>query len=328
MKTARKIIILLAALVAVGAARLPLERSMMADFRETGLMRTEIDIDTRDKIDQTSSAVVLGGLRTLVATFLNLRAHVFFEQQRWDELEETYVTIVDLAPNTRYYWESGAWHLSYNAASYYLHDSDMPSLRRKESWRSFIHRGRTFLERGIRNNPEDWSLHASLAHMLRDPNKLPAFRDQNACLLQAAESYNKAADLGSFSPLLMRRLGFYCLARVEGREEEALQMARSMYENPRHRLPTLKILLYVLECHADPERDVEALALEIYGEPKKAYEALTLHWRRTREGYPMDGVAKGIAQMENRLGVPVLESILSQPPPPPPSLDDWFKNER
>jgi len=327
MKAARKIAILLIVLLVFGAARLSFETRLLEDFRESGLSPRKIDIDTRDRIDQTSSAVVLGGLRTLVATFLNIRAHMFFEEQRWDDLERTFFTIVDLAPNTRYYWEFGSWHLSYNAASYYLLESQLPSLRRRELWRSFILRGRTFLERGIRNNPEDWKLHASLAQLIRDPNKLMAFKDRDACLLEAADAYAKAVELGSRQPMQMTRFRLYCLARVPGHEQEALELARSLHEDRRHRTPTLLMLLYVLECHADPDRDVEKLALEIFGSAEKAYKALTLHWLRTREGFPMDGVALGIARMEGLLGVPLPESVLGRPPQPPPSLDDWFQKD-
>ncbi len=322
----RKYYVLVIALLVMGGIRLPMENAISGELRDLGLHREQLDISTRDKIDQTTYAAAIGGMRTLVATVLSLHAHTLFGEQRWDELSQTYGAIVDFAPRTRYYWEAGAWHMSYNAASHYIHDSSISSHRRRAYWRSYVRRGRDFLELSIRNNPEDWSLHASLAHMLRDPNKLPAFEDRDASMLLAAESYGRAAELGSLTPKRMRRFQFYCLARVAGKEEESLQLARSLYADPSHHRPTLKVLLYALECHADPGRDVEKLALEIFGDPKTAYKALKLHWERTREGYPMDGVAEGLARMENLLGVPMLESILAKPPPPPPSLDDWFKN--
>ena len=136
MNALRKSGILLLALLAFGAARLSFEKHILDEHREHGLAQKAADIETRDKIDQTSSAVALGGLRTLVATFLNIRAHGFFQEQRWNDLERTYHTIVDLAPHTRYYWEFGAWHLSYNAAAYYIHDSELPALRRRGGIRS------------------------------------------------------------------------------------------------------------------------------------------------------------------------------------------------
>ncbi|MEY5013405.1 MAG: hypothetical protein RLY69_1120, partial [Verrucomicrobiota bacterium] len=145
-----KILILVVLLLAFGAARMPYERELGKSLRDAGLFPPTLQIGTRERIGQTSSAVALGGLRTLVATFLNLRAFTYFTERRWDDVEETFNTIVDLAPHTRYYWETGSWHLAYNAASYYINDSKLPPLRRREAWRMSILKGRAFLERGIR----------------------------------------------------------------------------------------------------------------------------------------------------------------------------------
>ncbi|HEX7260381.1 MAG TPA: hypothetical protein VF258_01050, partial [Luteolibacter sp.] len=100
--------ILTAALLAFGAARLPYEAGLAKELRATGLTQKPMEIETRDRIGQTSSAVALGGLRTLVATFLNLRAFSFFEEQKWDQVAETYDSIVVLAPRTAYYWDNGS----------------------------------------------------------------------------------------------------------------------------------------------------------------------------------------------------------------------------
>ncbi len=319
-----KSVLLLALLLLMGAVRMPYEQALTEELRDAGLMREQLELSTRDMIDQTSAVAALGGMRTLVATLLNLRAHVLFERQRWDELEMAYRAIVDLAPRTRHYWETGSWHLAYNAASHYLLDSSIPGMRRREQWRHSIERGRDFLELAIRNNPKDWRLHAALGHLLRDPNKLPAFRERNASLLQAARSYARAIELGSSQPRLMERLRFYCLSRVEGYEQEALELGRELYSDPRHRTPTLLMLVYALECRADPGCDVEALALKLFGDAKSAYEALKLHWQRTREGYPMDGVARGLARLERLLGIPTPQSVLAHPPSPPIGVDQWF----
>lgn len=325
MKPRRKILVLLVAVLVFGGVRLPLEQSLSEELREVGLQRQKLDIGTRDYIDQTSSAVALGGLRTLVASMLDLRAHVFFERQSWDELRKTYDTIVDLAPQTRYYWRSGSWHLAYNAASYYLHDSGLPPLRRRELWRTSIHQGRAFLERGIRNNPDDWSLRANLGLMLIDPNKFVAFRDRQEVFEAAAEAYRKARQ-DSQAPMRLVRFELYALIRVPGREAEALELARRLFANDRrHRTPTLRCLLFVLESHADPERDPGQLALALFGDADKAYEALSRLWLRNRQGYPTHGVARGIAALESMLGIHLPESILGQAPAPPPDPANWFR---
>lgn len=323
MKLWQKSGILGVALLAFGAARMPFEAGLSHDLRTAGLTPPPLEIGTRDKIGQTSSAVALGGLRTLVATFLNLRAFSFFQEQRWDDVADTFDTIVDLAPRTRYYWETGSWHMSYNAASYYLNDSKMPSLRRREAWRASIVKGRAFLERGIRNNPDDWSLYATLGFLLSDSNKFPAFRDVNETFAAAAEAYGKSADTGKALGYV-RRSQFYALARVAGKESEALAMARSLYADEKNHTPTMMVLLLILEAHENPSMDTAKRAIELFGTPEKAYEMLCDHWRRTRERFPVFGVAAALESLEKTLAIPPDKSIFRQPLQPPNSADQWF----
>ncbi|RYD63126.1 MAG: hypothetical protein EOP83_12930 [Verrucomicrobiaceae bacterium] len=324
MKPWQRNSILTVALLAFGAARLPFEAGLGKDLRAAGLVPEAMQIGTREKIGQTSSAVALGGLRTLVATFLNLRAFTFFQEQKWDDVAETYDTIVDLAPKTRYYWETGSWHSAYNAASYYLNDSELPALRRKEAWRASIYRGRAFLERGIRNNPDDWSIKANLGFLLQDSNKFPAFRNNDETFTAAAAAYTSAADTGK-APTYIRRAAFFSLARVKGKEKEALAMARSLYADPQNRVPTLQTLLLVLEAYENPDMDTAARAIEIFGTPEKAYEALSNHWFRTREKFPVYGVAKALESLERQLTISTKDSIFTKPLPPPAGPEAWFE---
>ncbi|RYD20306.1 MAG: hypothetical protein EOP88_15565 [Verrucomicrobiaceae bacterium] len=315
--------ILTVALLAFGAARLPFEAGLSQELRAAGLVPAAMEIGTREKIGQTSSAVALGGLRTLVATFLNLRAFSFFQEQKWDDVAETFETIVDLAPRTRYYWETGSWHSAYNAASYYLNDSELPPLRRKEAWRASIFRGRAFLERGIRNNPGDWSMQANLGYLLQDSNKFPAFRNADETFAAASAAYAKAGE-NKNAPAYVRRAAFFSLARVKGKEKEALALARSLYADRVNRVPTLQVLLLILEAHENPDMDTAARAIEIFGSKESAYEALSNHWFRTRERFPVYGVAKALESLERQLNIPPADSIFNKPPPPPAGPDTWF----
>lgn len=324
MQIWQKSCILGVALLAFGGARMQFEAGLSRELRNAGLFPEKLEIGTRERIGQTSSAVALGGLRTLVATFLNLRAFTFFTEKRWSNVADTFDTIVDLAPRTRYYWETGSWHQAYNAASYYLNDSKLPPLRRREAWRSSIINGRAFLERGIRNNPGDWSLYANLGFLLSDSNKFPAFRDVNKSFAEAADAYGKAAATGK-ALAYTKRFHMYALARVVGREKEALELARSLYaEGPRNHTPTLLVLLLVLEKHQNPSLDTCARAIELYGTPEKAYDALGSHWRRTRERFPVYGVAEGIEGLERKLAIPKEKSVFNEPPPPPYNPEDMF----
>lgn len=315
---------LLVALMVTGLWRMDFEQQLTLELREQALLPVKLEIGTRDHIEQTSAAVAMGGLRTVVASFLNLRSVGHFMNQRWYDLAELYDVIVDLAPHTRYYWDSGAWHMAYNAASFYIHDSSLPPLRRREAWRGYVHRGKTFLEKGVRNNPNDWRLSRSLALLLIDPNKFVAFPNREAAFLEAAEICRQAESSGQASQLIPR-LRLYALARVPGHEREALELAKSLHSrDPRNRTPTLKMLLYVLQCHIAPDSDVGQLALDIFDTEQKAYAALARQWTKTREGYPTDGLARGIVVLEQKLAIPEAESVLKTPPPPPHGAGDWF----
>ncbi len=323
VKSSIKIVVLGIVLLGFGALRFPFEVKLSKDLRVGGLTPAPLEIDTRDKIDQTSSAVVLGGLRTLVATFLNLRAFSYFQEQKWDDVAESFRTIVDLAPRTRYYWETGAWHSAYNAASYYYNDSKLAPLRRREAWRMSIVRGRAFLERGIRNNPDDWRLHSYLGFMLADANKFPAFQDPNATFAASADAYGKAVATGKAMDFT-RRAQLYSLARVKGREAEALALVRSLYATRGNQTPTIKTLLFILEAYQNPQMEMEKRATEIFETPEKAYSALCNQWVRTRELYPVYGIAEALGGLEVTLKKDPNESIFKQPLQSPTMTDDWF----
>lgn len=316
----------MSALVVFGTLRLPFEASLHAELKTARLIPQDLEIGTRDRIGQTSSAVALGGLRTLVATFLNLRAFGFFEAQRWDDVAETFDLMVDLAPKTRYYWEAGTSHSAYNAASYYLNQSKLPPLRRREAWRASVLRGRTFLERGIRNNPRDWSLLRSLGFLLSDTNLFPAFRNPDETFLAAAAAYRRSAATGDALPYV-KRAEFISLARVHGKEREALALGRELYAAKENRAPTVLLLLLVLEVHENPALDSGARAIELFGSAQVAYENLCRYWQRTRELFPVYGVAAALEFLERRLEVPQEKSIFNKSLQRPPDADDWFQND-
>jgi len=317
VKAPVKYSILTAGLLVAGAVRGTWENRLDAEFHAAGLLRANVGANTRDRIGQTSSAVALGGLRTLVATFLNLRAFTFFTEQRWGDVNDTFETIVDLAPDTGDYWETGSWHSAYNASYYYRYDANLPPLRAREEWRQAIFWGKAFLERGIRNNPGDWRLGNALGLLLSDEKKIVDYRG-------AAEAYQKAADTGKAMPFVTRFV-VYCLARVPGQEAVALEKARQLYTIPSNRTSTLLCVLFSLEEKATPSSNPEAHALALFGNPKAAYQALSLYWQ-SRENFPLDGVPAALQGLERRLGIPADKSVLSGKESGKPGAPDWLKN--
>ena len=311
MSSLRKLPILLAILLAAGAIRSPMERGLSKELHAERLLNKPLSIDARDKIGQTSYAVALGGLRTLVATFINLRAYTAFTELRWADLADNYNTAVDLAPHTRYYWESGAWHLGTNAATASKLDESLPKLRRNELWRAYIYQGRAFLERGIRNNPGDWSMQYDLGMMLANPFKAEAFPDRSAAYSAAADAYEAAAKSPN-APSFVARNWFYSVARIPGRESQALAIGEKLYqEDRRNRTPTLRGLIFVLRMHAEPTRDPNKLLSELFSSDENAYFSLSALWLDSRDEYPVDGIAAVLPGLESRLSIPWEKSALN-----------------
>ena len=311
------------AILAAGALRMTFERQITDDLHEAGLLPPKLEQRTGEKIGQTFSAVSLGGLRTLVATFLNLRAFTFFTEQRWGEVGDTFELIVDLAPRTRYYWDTGSWHQAYNAASHYLYGSELPPLRRKANWRASILRGREFLERGIRNNPDDPILKHRLGTLLSDPNKIAAFGDPGEAYELAYKAYMSAASLDN-APGYSRRFALYSLARVPGRENEALALLREIESEGGRLPPTIHGLSYALKYHENPSQPVMALIDSVFPSRDMAYKTLASQWQRTRDRFPLFGVAEAIALLESEFRIAGEASVLRQDLPPPVDTDDYF----
>jgi hypothetical protein len=324
MTQGKKYGVLVLAILAMGAVRLPFERTLTTDLHDARLLPPKLEVRTGEKIGQTFSAVSLGGLRTLVATFLNLRAFAFFSDQRWADVSDTFDTIVDLAPRTRYYWDTGSWHQAYNAASYYLYENTkLPPLRRKLAWRESILKGREFLERGIRNNPEDPILRSGLGVLLSDSNKIAAFESPAKAYEEAYEAFMSAVKTGNARDYA-KRAALYSLARVPGREKEALALALEIKAGQQQLQPTMLGLLYTLQHHENPDRDVLELADSIFSSRKEAYDVLGNQWLRTRDRFPVDGIARIVPLLETELGVPPDRSVLKVPLPSPMNPDDAF----
>lgn len=323
----KRYVILGLAILGTGALRLPFERGLTQDLTHARLIPPKLDVKTSERIGQTFSVVSLGGLRTLVATFLNLRAFGFFTEQKWADVNDTFEVIVDLAPRTSYYWDTGAWHQSYNAASYYLYESDLPALRRELNWRAAVLRGEEFLKRGIRNIPDNPKLYRSLGMLYSDSNKIDAFGDPEEAYRRAYETFSSTPG-SSDRDGMNQRFALYSLSRIPGREVEALELAEEIIKKPSGRTATMLNLLYTLRYFANPEQSVEALIDEVYPDRETAYELLSRQWGRSRDRFPMHGVARAVSLLELELGVPSELSILKQELPSPVRVDDMFPSGR
>jgi tetratricopeptide (TPR) repeat protein len=291
-------------LLVAGIVRMPVEQALTEDLRAQGMLSKPLDLETRKKVGQGFWAVSLGGLRTLVATVLNLRAFSYFEGQKWEQVADTYDTIVQLAPNSAFYWDTGHWHMAYNAAAHYQMDASLPEIRAQAEWRKWILRGTAFLEEATRQNPENALLWKQLGWLYSDPNKLVDYN-------KAAEAYGKAIEIGGTMPYVSRAR-LYALARTDEGIDQALPLLRELEQEPGGNVPTMKCLRFALEMRENPSRDAHLLALDVFGSTQRAYDHLGNYFLGVRDNFPMNGVAAELRRLESDLAIPAEESIFNE----------------
>jgi uncharacterized protein HemY len=207
-----------------------------------------LSIDLRERIGQAGFLAALSGFRSPLAAILWIKAHTAWENTEWGRMAGLFETVTTLQPRSLTYWDMAAWHMAWNASVAALQNEKQPSeALRVRAQRAYIQLGKSFLERGILNNPDRPELHVQLGVLLRD--KL-----EDHCT--AAEEFLKAAKFPD-APLYAARFAGYEMAKCPGREREAYDYLRRLYQaGEKQRLPTLINLLRKMENDLDiPQAD-------------------------------------------------------------------------
>lgn len=265
----------------------PLQKHLIAEEEQSHLLPPVFlshGDKTTPRLEQQLSFVALGGLRSLVAAFLSINAHQQFMGRDWGNVENRYKQIVSLAPQNDYYWDTGSWHLAYNAAADSKEDTSLRPTERNIRYKSYIEKGRDFLREGIRNNPEDWFLHARLASLLSDQYRRP---DHAA----AVEEYRKALKLGA--PASLNRTELYSLAKISGREKEAYEKCKQLFEDKENRVPTVQSLFYALQNNQKITAPARIPITRIFSSPKSASWSLK-HYFLMQNEYPKTGIEEAV----------------------------------
>jgi tetratricopeptide (TPR) repeat protein len=213
-----------------------------------------MNLDLREKVGQLGFVAALSGFRAIVADFLFIQAHVAWERTEWGRVLFLFRQVTTLQPHVPLFWDMAAWHMAWNASAAAMNDSSQPRMAlRVKAQREYFSLGKDFLERGIKNNPDKPELYEALARLYRDK-----YNDHE----QASEFYGKAAALrGAHS--YDKRFSAYELSYCEGREREAYERLRALYNaSEKEHLPTLIKRLKFLEGKLDippdqriPERE-------------------------------------------------------------------------
>ena len=235
------------AILVFGVMKLPAERAIFAQHRQQHLTAVEFNLDLREKLGQLGFVAALSGFRAAVADILFIQAHVAWERTEWGRVLSLFRQVTTLQPHSVLFWDTGAWHMAWNAATAAINDPNQPRVAlRVKAQRDYFALGKDFLERGIRNNPDKPQLYEALARLYQEK-----YHDHE----QAFEYYAKAASLPGAHGY-DKRFATYELSYCEGREHEAYERLRQLYDlGEKERLPTLVARIKFLENKLNVPQD-------------------------------------------------------------------------
>ena len=310
---AHVILVVLGGLVAHGLLRWPMESALTKEWRASHVLGPELDLDLREKLGQNAFAAALGGARSVVASIENLRAFTAWQDRDWALVEQRFRLVQQLQPRVPDYWDTGAWHMAYNASGYYRFDWRGPrgennpaalERLRMDYWRQYILKGQEMFADGIRNNPESWTLAEKAALLHSDVYKIADHR-------KAAAYYEHAAAIEGSPQRIPRFLG-YELSFLPDRRREALDLFTRLYhEAPVNHVPTLLATLLDLQCEFGIPPG-ERVPLEKFGSSRReSYENLREYLRhlRSRKGEISPAFFAFLQELEKELGIPMPERI-------------------
>lgn len=153
----KRVLVIVALLALAVAAKGPWEDALRRSRGAHRLGAGEaISVKLRARLGQNLAVALLSGFRGIVADFVWLGAHSAWEDQKWYKMREGIELAVVLQPHSISFWDIGAWHFAWNASYGESVNPKYPSdAYRLKVQRDWILAGKTFLEQGILNNPDN-----------------------------------------------------------------------------------------------------------------------------------------------------------------------------
>jgi len=233
----KKVRLIAGLILVVGLIKMPLESGLVRSMQEDGFHRPMPQSTLSQQIGVQGSIGLLGGLRYMVATFLELQTidHWIARPPEWEKLADDYELVTMLQPQDEESWSTFAWHLAYNAVAWYKFDDEenLPVVRQALE-KEYLDRGREMLLRGIDWNPESYLL-------IRDLATLYEHKYEDSC--KAAEWYYRASQLED-APSFLYRFYAYNLAKCPGKEEEAYKVLMGLYEQGKGVLKRQRVMIW------------------------------------------------------------------------------------
>lgn len=230
-----KLVIAAAILVAGGALRLPLERDFSNDLRQRQLAEEPLNLSLREQLGQSAFIALLGGFRSLVASYVELGHLTARQEGDWAKVEAAYALCTQLQPREYHYWDFRAQAFFPEAyEEFYYRDHAKGAI---DEWlqQQYVDRSLEVQKEGLRHLPGESRLMWAIARTCQD---FP--RNKKANHAEAAYWFKKSYDANP-RRWYLRNSWIYCLARDK--------------ENPEHRLQAWPLLLDMYNSGEPPQGD-------------------------------------------------------------------------
>jgi hypothetical protein len=180
----RKLIAVLVLIVPVWLM-LPLSQHIRSERLALKYGGANVNRKLRLDLGQGMAIALLAGFRGVVADFIWIQSHGYWELKEWLRQYRDMEVVVTLQPQSTLFWDTGAWHMAWNIGYAVSVDTNVytqaQGLKRQREW---WERAESFLKRGIDNIPNRYNLYFSLGWLYNEK-----FKDY--CL--AAQYFEKAA---------------------------------------------------------------------------------------------------------------------------------------
>lgn len=243
----------------------PLRTHLQEQEKAARLKLPPPDYEHTDALSQQLALFGLGGLRTFAAEMLCVDATNAWLQQDWPRARHRWEQITTLCPNRVNYWIRAARDMAKNAVAWVNQNEQMDAHALAVLRKDYLDSAEKFLLEGIANNPQNALLWLEMGAFDEDLARRTNFT-------RAAEDYRRAVELGA-SPMY-KRWEFYNLCRIRGREQEAWELGRRLYEEERHRSPSLRCLLVVLQNKLQVPAEQQLNPEQLFGSRERAIKFL------------------------------------------------------
>jgi hypothetical protein len=182
-------------LFGTGLGLMPMENSIRRQRLRLKYGGARVTFALREAIGQNLAIALLAGLRGVVADFVWIQSHSYWEKKEWLRQYRDMEIVSALQPQSILFWDLGSWHMAWNIGYGALTDPNnrtrAEGIKRERDWHQ---KAREFLERGIENVPNHYDLYFYMGWLYYE--KLSQDCDAPPCreaLCRAAEYFRQAA---------------------------------------------------------------------------------------------------------------------------------------